>query len=207
MKKALLICDETGAYASAPEAVAEVLADLYDGMFELECTHAYASLDVQQLRQYHMVILMASQWDRHAGRASVGALIQYVVSGGCVLAIGDVLKNEAYFELDCLLAKHWLGSSTPCLLDLGAAGSHPVTAGTEAFSLVETTNFYELDPMIQPQTVLHLNYAGKQYPAAWCHRYGWGKVFCIMVGNIPESYRPPLRRILWRCGEWFLDRL
>ena len=88
-----------------------------------------------------------------------------------------------------------------------ADGRHPVTAGTEPFKLVEYTNFYELDPILQPQIALHLNYAGKQYPAAWCHGYGWGKVMCITVGNIPESYLPQLRRILWRCGEWFLNRL
>lgn len=191
MKKALLICDAAGEYASRPEAVAEVLRDIYDGMYEIDCTQDYEALAVERLRQYHTIILTAAQWDERASRRSVAALLQYTVSGGTVLAIGDFLKSEG----------------TPCLLDLSADGTHPVTVGTEPFKLVEYTNFYELDPILQPQVALHLNYAGKQYPAAWCHSYGWGKVMCITVGNIPESYLPPLRRILWRCGEWFLNRL
>lgn len=207
MKKALLICDAAGNYASGPEAVTECLRDIYDGMYEIDCTQDYAALAVEQLRRYHTVILTAAQWDQRASRESVAALIQYTVSGGTVLAIGDFLKSEGWYELNCLFAKRWIGESTPCLLDLSAAGAHPVTAGAEAFKLVEYTNFYELDPILRPQTVLHLSYAGKQYPAAWCHSYGWGRVMCITVGNIPESYLPPLRRILWRCGEWFLNRL
>lgn len=207
MKKALLICDAAGEYASRPEAVAEVLRDIYDGMYEIDCTQDYETLAVERLRQYHTIILTAAQWDLRASRRSVAALLQYTVSGGTILAIGDFLKNEGWYELDCLFAKRWIGGSTPCLLDLSADGRHPVTAGTEPFKLVEYTNFYELDPILQPQIALHLNYAGKQYPVAWCHGYGWGKVMCITVGNIPESYLPQLRRILWRCGEWFLNRL
>ena len=207
MKKALLIRGRSGRYASPPDAVAHVLQDLFDGMYALDCTQEYALLSAEQLRQYHTVILTAADWAHSGSKASAAALVQYVVSGGCVLAIGDFLKASNCFELDCLFGKRWIGESTPCLLDFSAAGSHPITERTESFSLVEYTNFYELDPILQPQTVLQLTYAGKQYPAAWCHTYGWGKVFCITAGNIPESYLPPLRRILWRCGAWFLNRL
>ena len=109
MKKALLICDAAGEYASRPEAVAEVLRDIYDGMYEIDCTQDYEALAVERLRQYHTIILTAAQWDLRASRKSAAALLQYTVSGGTILAIGDFLKNEGWYELDCLFAKRWIG--------------------------------------------------------------------------------------------------
>ena len=207
MKKALVLFDTTSDYASRPETVVEILKDIYDGLFEIECTPGYSTLTVEQLRQFHLVIVMAAKWDELASRQSVAALLQYAVSGGAVLAIGDILKNERWYELDCLFGKHWLNSSTPCLQNFSPVGEHRITEGTKAFNLVEYTNFYELDPILEPELLLNLSYAGKDYPAAWCHSYGWGKVACFTIGNIPESYLPEFRRILWRCGEWFLNRL
>lgn len=200
MKKALFVYDTA-------EAVAQVIVDIYDGMYEIDLIQDYGKLTYDFLKNYHTVILGAQDWDNHSSKETAAGLIRYVSCGGTVLAFGNVLQGDRFFEMNCLLGKKLIAEGSPCLLDLCAAHPHVITANTEEFKLVEHPCFYELDPILEPQVVLHLKYAGKTYPAAWCHTYGWGKVFCITVGNFPESYLPQIRKIFWRAGEWFLNRL
>lgn len=207
MKQALLIQDAVNIYGISPDAVAQVLEDILGDLYEVSRVRDYGCLSYETLKQYHTVILAGTDWDRNGSKASAAALISYTVCGGTVLALGDALRVQRCFELNCLFGARIIGTGTPCLLDLMPEKHHVVTRDAENFSLVEYPNFYEMDPILESEVIAYLNYASKQYPAAWCHQYGWGKVVCIAVGNFPESYLPPLRRIAWRAGTWLLNRL
>ncbi len=207
MKKALLIYDRSTRFDESGDRLRDVLVDIYDGMYSMDSATQYDALTYRRLSQYHTVILAAANWDCGASRQSVAALIRYVACGGSLLAIADALGAARYFEMNALFGAKQLGAGTPCLLDLSCTGRHGITEYVEPFSVTEYPCFYELDPIMNPNVLLELNYAGKQYPAAWHHSYAWGKVFCITVGNLPESYLPMLRKIFWRTGEWFLNRL
>lgn len=207
VKQALLIQDAGGGYNAPPEAMARVLEDVLGDLYELSCLRDYGQLSYETLKGYHGVILAGVDWDRFGSKASAAALISYVACGGAVLALGDTLRTTGCFELNCLFGARLLGVGTPCLLDLAPTGDHAVTRDAEPVSLVEYPCFYELDPILEPEVVAKLRYAAREYPAAWCHRYGWGRVFCLAVGNLPGSYLPPVRRLVWRAAAWLLNRL
>ena len=189
MKQALLIQDAVNIYGISPDAVAQVLEDILGDLYEISRVRDYGCLSYETLKQYHTVILAGTDWDRNGSKASAAALISYTVCGGTVLALGDALRVQRCFELNCLFGARIIGVELAKQI------------------VKECPNFYEMDPILESEVIAYLNYASKQYPAAWCHQYGWGKVVCIAVGNFPESYLPPLRRIAWRAGTWLLNRL
>ena len=207
MKRALLLYDEKSRFDAAPDAVAKVFEDLYDGLFAIDTKTDYKNLTYEDLKAYHAVILAMQDLDANGSKDFAGALISYTADGGSLLFLADALKADAFFELHCLTASKCMGDSTTMLLDISPAGDHVITERTEPFLFIETPYFYEPDPLYETDTLLNMTYAGKPYPIAWCHKYGWGKVACFGFGMVPETYLPPVRRILWRTGEWFLDRV
>lgn len=207
MKKALVLMDETSRFSAPPGTVAKILADVYDGMFSVSVQTDYRGLNAEDLKPYHMVILAMEEFDAGADVQTVAALIRYTVNGGALLFLADALRCANQDGMHLLAASDVIRQGPPVLLDIAPAGDHVIVRDAQPVHFVEYPTFFELDPLYDPQVLLTFSYAGKDYPIAWCHTYGWGKAACFGFGMIAESYLRPVRRLFWRTGEWFLDRL
>ena len=49
---------------------------------------------------------------------------------------------------------------------------------------------------LRKNRLLHYEYEGKQWPAAWCHTYGIGRVVFLMPGHHEPSFLQPQLRLM-----------
>lgn len=204
MKKALLLADPPKQQESG--YIEHIFRDIYDGLLEIDTLYDMEEITRERLCIYQAVILYTGRLDA-CSRENVGNLIAYVADGGCLLALGETLNGCSYPEFQGLLGGRCAGESTPCLLDFVKAEAHGITQWAEDVSLTESPRFYELDPLGKSTVLFEMQYADRRYPAVWCRDYAWGRVFCLGFGNTPKAFLPTVRKVLWKAGLWFLDRL
>ena len=70
---------------------------------------------------------------------------------------------------------------------------HDITEGVEPFVLDEEPYRFIFSPFTEKPSSLHYEYEGKQWPAAWCHTYGIGRVVFLMPGHHEPSFLQPQR--------------
>lgn len=208
MRRALLLGDTLPDEAHSIGMLMHVLEHVFDGLFSVETEEHYGALTSERLHTFDLVINYAELWDQKGTKEAAGSLVAYVADGGNYLAVHNGLRSGGMFELDCLTGARFLGWKEPCFLEYcKSEAKHPVTAWFEPFHLTEDPMEIMLDPILAPQVLLEIPYGSLTLPAAWCHRYGWGKVLCMMPGHTMESFSPFLAKFLYRTGLWFLDRI
>jgi len=207
MKKALLLGDYRQARYHPLYGVDDVLRRVYDGAFEMCPFEDYGRLSLGQLKQYDLVINYADDWDGRGSRASAAALVTYVADGGSYLALHGGLVTKSSDELCLMTGARFAGHPSQILMDLRKGEAHAVNEWFEPFKITEEPYRFEFDVFSRRRVVLEYNYARAWYPAAWCHPYLLGKVFCAAPGHSPESFAPQYRKLLYKAGLWLSDRL
>ncbi|MNE91636.1 Trehalose utilization [compost metagenome] len=80
---------------------------------------------------------------------------------------------------------------------------HDITEGIEDFKLDEEPYRFEFDPFTEKTVLLEYEADGETYPAAWCHRYGQGRVVFLMPGHHEPTFRhPAVRKLILGAATW-----
>jgi type 1 glutamine amidotransferase len=208
MKRALLLGDYKYACYHPLTGIDDVLRSIFDGLFEITVEEDYGNLTIGRLKAYDMVISYADNWKTKGTKSAAAALVSYVIGGGNLLAIHNGLILTNTFETNLLLGARFTGHPPQCLLDYVPTNvDHAVSERFEAFKTTEEPYMFDFDIFTKKDVLVEIKYANKLIPAVWCHEYGWGRVVCITPGHQPESFHRPLRKIIYRAGLWFLDRI
>ncbi len=208
MKKALLLGDRVAPYHPVT-GVDEVLKGIYDGVFDITLEEDYGNLTLERLKQYDMVISYCDRWREKGTKTAAAALVSYVADGGNLLALhnGLVMGSSSY-ELALLLGARFLGHPSQVLIDYSKTDvDHQISERFEDFKTTEESYMFDFDDFTKKQVLVESRYAKSTIPAVWCHKYGWGKVVCVVPGHQTESFHGPVKKILYKAGLWFIDRI
>ncbi|MBQ6239481.1 MAG: ThuA domain-containing protein [Firmicutes bacterium] len=208
MRQALLLGDTVAPYHPVG-GVMKVLQRVYDGVFDITLEEDYGNLTLDRLKSYDMVISYIDNWGVKGSRKAVAALVSYVADGGNLLALhnGMVMTRDCH-EFALLLGARFLGHPSQVLIDYSRTDvDHPISERFEDFKTTEESYQFDFDDFTEKQVLVQSRYAKSSVPAVWCHRYGWGKVVCVVPGHQVESFHGPVRKILYKAGLWFIDRI
>lgn len=207
MKRALLLGDVQARWHPLSGVLAPLNRAL-DGAFTLEAEHEYGDLTLDRLRAYDLVINYADDWDGRGTKSAAAALVAYVADGGSYIALHGGLATPRCDELSLMAGARFLGHPAQVLMDFRPGSDpHPVTQWAQPFKVTEEPYRFEFDVFYRGQVLLEYRYGYAWYPAAWCHTYLLGKVFCLVPGHSAESFIAPVRRVLYQAGLWLTDRL
>lgn len=205
MKRALLLGDNRDGHP-----LYGVLAPLnraLEGALAVETQEDPKSITLDRLRAYDVVINYAGGWDSGA-RAAAAALVAYVADGGGYMALHEGLNTPRCDELSLMAGARYSARASQVLLDFRPGpDAHPIGQWLPQFKVTEEPCRYEIDVFRRSQVLLEYRYGYAWYPAAWCHPFLLGKVFCFMPGHSAESFIPPVRQLLYKAGLWLTDRL
>ena len=208
MRKALLLGDRVAPYHPVG-GIYEVLKRIYDGVFDITLDENYGELTLDVLKQYDMVISYMDGWGEKGTKQAAAALVAYVADGGSLLVLhnGLVAAGSSH-ELALLYGARFLWHPSQVLIDYYKTDvDHQISERFEEFRTTEEAYMFDFDDFTRKQVLVEYRYANSRIPAVWCHRYGWGKVVCVVSGHQTESLHAPVRKILYRAGLWFLDRI
>lgn len=207
MKKALLLGDEKARYHPL-SGIKAPLTRALDGALALETGVDYATLTLDALRQYDVVINCAERWDERAPKAATAALVAYVVDGGSYMALHGGLVTPRTDELSLMVGAKFLGHPSQLLMDFRpGADRHPIIEWSQPFKVTEEPYRFEFDVFRRSHVLLEYRYSHAWYPAAWCHSFALGKVFCLVPGHSAETFIAPVRTLLYKAGLWLTDRM
>lgn len=207
MKRALVLGDN----ASPRHPLYRVMPSLnraLEGAFVLETKEDYGALSLEQAKDYELIINYADDWDGRGTRSAAAALVAYVADGGSYLALHCGLATPRCDELSLMTGARFLGYPSQILMDFSPGKDpHPISQWTYPFKVTEEPYRFEFDVFRDSQKLLQYRYGYRWYPAAWCHDYLLGRVFCLIPGHSAESYIPPVRQLLYKAGLWLTHRL
>ena len=207
MKKALLLGDRTANYHPV-NGIDDLLRSIYDGVFDITLEEDYGNITLEQLKQYHMVISYVDRWREKGTKKAAAALVSYVADGGNLLAIHNGLIMGSTYELSLLLGGKFTGHPAQVLIDYFKTGEdHAITERFEDFKTTEEPYMFDFDDFSEKKVLVEAKYGQSRMPAVWCHKYGWGKVVCVTPGHQAESFHSPIRKLLYKAGLWFIDRI
>ena len=65
---------------------------------------------------------------------------------------------------------------------------------------------FDLDNLAETTLLLEYESEGRQWPAAWAHKYGLGRVVYLSPGHRPATFRIPIyRNLISRSALWAAD--
>ncbi len=202
-KKAIVIGNYTNvAYhplKGPDKELAEILVD-----FKTEFTEDYDRFKSSSLSSYDLCV---SYTEDRLGDEQAAGLLTYVLNGGGLLAIHTGIAVQARYEAAHLIGARFKSHPDQKVLTYKpTAADHIITEGVGSFAIMEEPYQFDLDNLIETTTLLEYESEGRQWPAAWAHKYGLGKVVYLSPGHQAASFREPeyrkliLRGALWAAG-------
>jgi type 1 glutamine amidotransferase len=166
------------------------------GEFTVTASEQLSRLDASELSSFDIVFFALTSGELPLTDAQKSALIAFVEGGGGFLGVHSATDTlytwppygrlvGAYFR------EHpWTQTATVIVED----GAHPATQGLGvSFAINEEFYTFRENPRPQVQVLLRLDPASVgatgDYPLAWAHTVGRGRVYYNALGHFPETWR------------------
>jgi type 1 glutamine amidotransferase len=200
MKKAILTGNYTNVSYHPLKGPDKELADILKD-FEVDLTEDYDRFCGSNLQSYDLCI---SYTEDRLSDEQVAGLCSYVLNGGGLLAIHNGITVNARYE-----AAHLVGGrfryhpDQKVLTYKPAASGHVILEGIDSFSMKEEPYQFDIDNLIEPTLLLEYESEGVNWPAAWAHGYGLGRVVYLSPGHTIDSFTDPMyRKLIQRSALW-----
>lgn len=207
-KQALVIGNNADAPYHPLNAVQERLQQILKEDFELTVSLDYDQLAGDALENYDLCISYTDRWEEAVSAEQAAGLLTYVAKGGGLLVVHNGISLQVRPELAQLIGAKFTEHPPYTELEFGVAAdfgnaSHPVVEGIEPFTLAEEPYRFEFDPFCAKKVLLTYRHEGQEWPAAWAHSYGLGKVVFLMPGHhLPSFQHPEVAKLLRGGAKW-----
>lgn len=189
-------------FTNMDQAVTEVLSE----DFEAICTEDYSQLQPENITKYDLVITYTESWQREFSDEETAGLIGFVNNGGGLLAIHNGVSIQARQELMHMLGAKFTGHPPYCELEIKIkAPEHPIVKGIEAFTIQDEPYQFDFMPHTTTEILLEYDLEGVTYPAGWTHKFGKGKVVCLMPGHDEGPFKiPAYRQMILQAAQYLV---
>lgn len=177
--------------------------------FEIIQTEDYDQFKEENLKQYNLCIAFTDRWKEKLTDSQTTGLLSYVAHGGGMLMIHNGIAIQTRYELAQLAAGRFTGHpEQKALIYTPTSSGHAIMDGIESFTVKEEPYQFIMDNLAQTTLLLEYEYEGKQWPAAWAHNYGSGRVVYLSPGHNIETFLDPMyRKLIHRSGLWAAGEL
>ena len=199
--RTLVFCDDSAHPASLTR---DGLAALGHPGLQLDWVEDPSGWHTDSLDQYALVIFSKannrSQVDHEpwASEETGQAFVNFVAAGNGLLILhsGTALYDNAP-SLCRLMGGVFTGHPPQCPVTVAPRGDHPLTAGSETFTLRDEHYMMEMN---DPNVELFLDTESEhgRQPAGWTRTEGDGRVCVLTPGHNPEVWRHPSFQALLR---------
>lgn len=200
-KKAVVIGNYTNVSYHPLKGPDKEIGDILKDNFELEFTEDYNQFRTETLSKYDLCV---SYTEDMLSDEQAAGLLTYVLNGGGLLAIHNGIVVNARCEAAHLAGARF--SSHPdqkVLTYTPAVSDHIIMEGIESFSMKEEPYQFCIDNLIETTVLMQYESEGKQWPAAWAHKYGLGRVVYLSPGHSAASFMDPMyRKLIARSALW-----
>lgn len=204
--KILVLCDD---YWHPAQTVREGLGELSDSEFTFDWIENAHDWSKEKMMSYPLVILSKSNNVSADDRAEwmtdevQEAFLAYVRNGNGLLAIHS--GTAEYTEkpvLRALLGGVFTHHPKQCPVTVTPRQGHPLSAGSEAFTLKDEHYFMALDDSEADVYVTTTSEHGEQ-PGAWTRTEGSGRVAVLTPGhNVEVWLHPSFQTLLHNALQW-----
>lgn len=207
-RKAILIGDNALAewhpLKGPDKEISEILSE-----FDIVQTEDYDQFKEENLKQYNLCISFTDRWSDKLTDSQTTGLLSYVAHGGGLLMIHNGIAIQTRYELAQLAAgKFTRHPEQKPLTYTPTSSGHIILEGIESFTEKEEPYQFLMDNLAQTSLLLEYESEGRQWPAAWAHSYGSGRVVYLSPGhNIETFHNPTYRRLIHRSGLWAAGEL
>lgn len=169
--------------------------------FEIEFTEDYDRFCGTSLRPYDLCV---SYTEDRLSDEQVAGLCSYVLNGGGLLAIHNGISVNARYEAAHLIGGRFRAHPDQKVLTYKPANTgHGILDGIGSFSMQEEPYQFDIDNLIETTLLLEYESEGRQWPAAWAHSYGRGRVAYLSPGHNTGSFMDPVyRELIHRSALW-----
>ena len=177
----------------------EILTD-----FEVDCTEDYERFRADSLASYDICIPFVDHWNEKMSDSQTAGLLTYICNGGGLLIVHNGIAIQTRYELAQLAGGKFIRHPDQKVLTYQPTPTdHVITEGIKSFSVMEEPYQFELDNFTEKTMLLEYESEGKQWPAAWAHQYGLGKVVYLSPGHCVETFKDPMfRELIRRSALW-----
>lgn len=199
-KKAIVTGNYTNVKFHPLGGVDKELKDILSD-FKVEFTEDYDRFKSSILSQYDLCVSYTE--DMLTDEQTAG-LLTYVLNGGGLLALHCGIATEARCETAHLLGGRFRSHPDEKILTYRPSSTgHIILDGIESFSMMEEPYQFDLDNLAETTMLLEYESEGRQWPAAWAHKYGLGRVVYLSPGHRLASFRVPMyRNLIRRSALW-----
>lgn len=203
LKKAIIIGDYEQAVYHPLKGPDKELTDILSD-YDVTITEDYEQFREENLKQYDLCVSFTDRWQKKMTDQQTVGLISYVSHGGGLLIIHNGISIQARYELAQLAGgKFTTHPDQKVLPYTPTASGHVIMEGVEGFSVKEEPYQFELDNMIDTTILLEYESEDKQWPAAWVHSYGLGRVVFLSPGHNIETFQDAMfRKMVSRSSLW-----
>ncbi|NLK86746.1 MAG: ThuA domain-containing protein [Clostridiaceae bacterium] len=200
MKKAIILGNYTNVSYHPLKGPDKELKEILK-TFETELTEDYDRFRETSLRSFDLCV---SYTEDRLSDEQVAGLCSYVLNGGGLLAIHNGISVNARYEAAHLIGGRFSSHPDQKVLTYKPVGTgHAILEGIESFSMQEEPYQFDIDNLIETTVLLEYESEGRQWPAAWAHSYGLGRVVYLSPGHIADSFMDPVyRKLILQSALW-----
>jgi type 1 glutamine amidotransferase len=182
--------------AAARQALATMAAS--SGAFTVDATEDISSITAATLANYDVLFFALTSGELAFTADQRTAILNWVSAGGGFLGAHSATDTlYGWPEYGALIGAYfrehpWTQRATVVIEDR----SHPATGGAdERFAINEEFYTFRDNPRGRVQVLLHLDAASVgasgDYPLAWAHGHGSGRVYYNALGHFPATWQEP----------------
>lgn len=187
-------------FAGVDRELEAILAEIAD----VKSTGEYNVLSEEGLAEYELFISYMEFSDKPLDPFQVAALLRYVANGGGLLVVHNGISLQRNQELMTMLGAKFTGHPPFTALPISnVQANHPIMKDIESFVIEDEPYRFEILPHFKTTILAEYQHDGQQWPAAWAHEYGLGKVVYLMNGHRLSCFSSPsFRRMLKQAALW-----
>ena len=167
-------------------------------------TEDYSVLNKETLAQYDLFISYTEFDQEPLSQESVTSLVDYVVNGGGLLVIHNGISLQRNRELMAMIGARFTGHPDFTTLPVqNSLPDHPIMQGIEPYKIADEPYRFDMLPHFNTTILAHYTHDNQQWPAAWAHEYGLGRVVYLMNGHQLSCFSvDPFRKLIKQAGQW-----
>lgn len=209
-RSAVLLGDENAKYHPV-NGIAAKLQTLLAPEWNLACTGDRTVLGKEGISQCGLLILYPEFGMCEITPSQADALLRYVAEGGALLVLHNGISVQTDKRLERMIGAcftHHPPYDTLPQLTYHIRDTHPITDGTEAFTLADEAYMFQFVQPFDGQLLLEYDYEGNRYPAGWCRTEQEGRVVCLAPGhNEHVLENAAYAGLVRRAAQWAAGKL